>query len=131
MLSFGLLLLSALSNVVRLPPVNNIYIATVNVPVIGKQNIEYERQSELKSEIRMSGIINDVAYINYNLVSNNSNKLYEYELDNNLIRILKKYRCELSNPSYTPFTDIASIEILVRLINFKKIIILKNKEALL
>ena len=131
MLSFGLLLLSALSNVVQLPPINNIYIATVNVPVIGKQNIEYERLSELKSEIRMSGIINDVAYINYNLVTNNSNKLYKYELDNNLIRILKKYRCELSNPSYTPFTDIASIEILVRLINFKKIIILKNKEALL
>ena len=131
MLSLGLLLLSTLTNVVRLPPINNIYCTTVNVPVVGKQNIEYERLSELKSEIRMSGIINDIAYINYNLVSNDSNKLYSYELDNNLIKILKRYRCELSNPTYSPTTDIATINLLIKLINFNKIIILKNKESLM
>ena len=122
--------LLSFSNVVRLPPINNIYSATINVPIIGRQIVEYERLSELKSEIRMTGIINDIAYIDYELINNNSNKLYKYQLDEQLIKILKKYRCELSNPTYSPITDIATINILIKLINFNKIIVLKNKDLI-
>mgnify|MGYP001323334171 CR=1 FL=1 len=123
------ILLSTISNIVLLPPINNIYRATINVPILGKQNVEYERLSQLNSEIRMSGIINDKAYITYDLV-NNSNKLYTYTLDDKFIKILKKYRCELSNAEYCPLTDLSTINVFVKLINFNKIIVLKNKNLL-
>tara|TARA_A100001015_G_scaffold288000_1_gene358389 strand:- start:180 stop:611 length:432 start_codon:yes stop_codon:yes gene_type:complete len=126
--------LLSVTNLVSLPPVNNIYIANIKVPVIGNQYIEYERFTELESEIRMKGIINNVGYIKYkkenknheNCLKPSSKNLYSYELNDNLKNILNKYRCELKNPSYDPNTDIASINILVRLVNFNKLIILKN-----
>ena len=126
--------LLSVTNLVSLPPVNNIYIANINVPIIGNQYIEYERFTELESEIRMKVIINNVGYIKYKKENKNhenclkpySKNLYSYELNDNLKNILNKYRCELKNPSYDPNTDIASINILVRLVNFNKLIILKN-----
>ena len=126
--------LLSITNLVSLPPVNNIYIANINVPIIGSQYIEYERFTELESEIRMKGIINNIGYIKYkketknneNCLKSSSKNLYSYELNDNLKNILNKYRCELKNPSYDPNTDIASINILVRLVNFNKLIILKN-----
>ena len=126
--------LLSVTNLVSLPPVNNIYIANIKVPIIGNQYIEYERFTELESEIRMKGIINNIGYIKYkketknndNCLKSSSKNLYSYELNDNLKNILNKYKCELKNPSYDPNTDIASINILVRLVNFNKLIILKN-----
>ena len=46
-----------------LPPIGNKYYTSVNIPLIGKQNIKYERTKKFISEITLSGKINEHGYI--------------------------------------------------------------------
>ena len=123
MLTIFFLLLSC-TNLVKLPPINNIYSGTIKIPIIGTQYVEYKRIAELESEIRMKGIVNDIGFINYNKVEND---LYSYELNDKLIKILNKYKISLRDPKYNSFNDSASIEIVINIIRFNKIVNLYNK----
>ena len=56
--------INAFNNSFNLPPISKIYISSIYIPFLGKQNIEYERLEELKSIIRLNGFVKENGYIN-------------------------------------------------------------------
>jgi len=107
------ILLLALSY--SLPPLNNVYGGSINFPLAGKQNIEFERVKKNTSQVRLYGLINCNGYVyndeNDEKDDNNENDEYNvintmnYELDNNLINIMSKYRCSIEAPLYDVKND--------------------------
>jgi short-subunit dehydrogenase len=107
------ILLLALSY--SLPPLNNVYCGSINFPLAGKQNIEFERLKKNTSQVRLYGLINCKGYVyndeNDESDDNNENDEYNiintmnYELDNNLINIMSKYRCSIEAPLYDVKND--------------------------
>ena len=107
------ILLLALSY--SLPPLNNVYSGSINFPLAGKQNIEFERLKKNTSQVRLYGLINCKGYVyndeNDENDENDDNNEYNiintmnYELDNNLINIVSKYRCSIEAPSYDVKND--------------------------
>ena len=107
------ILLLALSY--SLPPLNNVYSGSINFPLAGKQNIEFERLKKNTSQVRLYGLINCNGYVyndeNDEKDDNNENDEYNiintmnYELDNNLINIMSKYRCSIEAPLYDVKND--------------------------
>ena len=107
------ILLLALSY--SLPPLNNVYGGSINFPLAGKQNIEFERLKKNTSQVRLYGLINCKGYVyndeNDESDDNNDNDEYNiintmnYELDNNLINIMSKYRCSIEAPLYDVKND--------------------------
>ena len=71
---------------VILPPINNIYYTSINIPLIGKQNVLYERRENLISELKLTGKVNVNGYIYFD-----KKNPYNYDLDDNLKNVLKKY----------------------------------------
>ena len=104
-----------------LPPINNIYKTTLNVPLIGKQNIEYKRVNLLESEVKLDGKLNAVGYIYFDKTN-----IYNYKFDNTLKDIIKKYRCTIYNPYYDKSNDLINFKIKINLIQFQKTLVLKN-----
>lgn len=113
--------INAFNNSFNLPPISKIYKSSIYIPLLGKQNIEYERLEELKSIIRLNGFVNENGYINYIKQDNN---LYSGQLDNTLVNLLNKYKCILDDPFYDETRDIAIIKIKVKLLNFNKKLVL-------
>ena len=103
-----------------LPPINNIYKTTLNVPLIGKQNIEYKRVNLLESEVKLDGKLNAVGYIYFDKTN-----IYNYKIDNTLKDIIKKYRCTIYNPYYDKSNDLINFKIKINLIQFQKTLVLK------
>ena len=107
------ILLLALSY--SLPPLNNVYSGSINFPLAGKQNIEFERLKKNTSQVRLYGLINCKGYVyndeNDENDENDDNNEYNiintmnYELDNNLINIMSKYRCSIEAPLYDVKND--------------------------
>ena len=95
-----------------LPPLNNVYCGSINFPLAGKQNIEFERLKKNTSQVRLYGLINCNGYVyndekdekdendEYNIINT-----MNYELDNNLINIMSKYRCSIEAPLYDVKND--------------------------
>ena len=104
-----------------LPPINNIYIATLNVPLLGKQNIEYERIGLLESKVKLYGKLDVNGYIYFDKTN-----VYNYKLDDNLKNIIKKYRCTIYNPYYDKDKDLINFKIKINIIQFQKTLVLKN-----
>lgn len=104
-----------------LPPINNVYKTTLNVPLLGKQNIEYKRIGLLESEIKLYGKLNSVGYIYFDKTN-----VYNYKLDDNLKDIIKKYRCTIYNPYYDKEKDLINFKIKINIIQFQKTLVLKN-----
>jgi hypothetical protein len=104
-----------------LPPINNIYYTNINIPLIGKQDVTYQRIENLKSVIKLSGKINQNGYIYYDM-----NNPYKYTLDDKLKYIINKYRCSIDNPIYYTNSDIIELKIKINLINYTKKIIFNN-----
>ena len=104
-----------------LPPINNIYKATLNVPLIGKQNIEYKRIGLLESKVKLDGKLNTIGYIYFDKTN-----IYNYNLDDNLKDIIKKYRCTIYNPYYDKKNDLINFKIKINIIKFQKTLVLKN-----
>ena len=76
------------------------------------------------NDLSLKSFIDDYGFINYNKVEND---LYSYELNDKLIKILNKYKISLRDPKYNSFNDSASIEIVINIIRFNKIVNLYNK----
>ena len=121
-MSLSLLLL--INNI--LPPIGNKYYTSVNIPLIGKQNIKYERTKKFISEITLSGKINEHGYIYF---YNNDNNTYKYRLDNTLEHLLKKYKCTLNDPYYDYINDIIILNIQINLIKYSKKLTLINNQC--
>ena len=59
-----------------LPRINNIYKTNVNIPLIGNQNIEYERIKKYESQVRLNGLINTKGIVHID-----KNNIYDYTFD--------------------------------------------------
>lgn len=108
-----------------LPPINNIYKTSLNIPLLGSQNIEYKRIGLLESQVKLDGRLNAIGYINFN-----ENNIYEYSFDETLQKIVKKYKCTIYNPYYDNINDIINFKIKINIIQFQKTLILKNIDSL-
>tara|TARA_B100000902_G_scaffold305073_1_gene293442 strand:- start:8697 stop:9053 length:357 start_codon:yes stop_codon:yes gene_type:complete len=115
------LLLYTLSFINILPPISNVYHTNINIPFIGKQYITYQRTEKFKSEIKLSGKINENGYIYYDI-----SDPYKYTLDDGLKTIINKYRCSIEDPSYDNNNDILKLKIKINFINYTKRLILNK-----
>ena len=104
-----------------LPPINNVYKTTLNVPLLGKQNIQYKRIGLLESEVKLDGKLNAIGYIYFDKTN-----VYNYKFDNTLKDIVKKYRCTIYNTYYDKSNDLINFKIKINLIQFQKTLVLKN-----
>jgi hypothetical protein len=100
-----------------LPPLNNVYKGSISFPLLGKQNIEFKRLKKNTSQVRLYGLINCNGYIyndenvendkndeNNDNISNISLSM-KYELDEYLLNIIRKYRCNIETPYYDVRSD--------------------------
>lgn len=106
---------------INLPPINQVYKTSINLPLIGRQNIEYERTDLYVSQVRLDGIINECGNVYLD-----KNNLYDYTFDEVLKRIVNKYKCSLENPYYDPENDIVVFKLKIKVIKFGKTIVLKK-----
>tara|TARA_B100000575_G_C23131220_1_gene656200 strand:+ start:2042 stop:2437 length:396 start_codon:yes stop_codon:yes gene_type:complete len=104
-----------------LPPINNIYKTSLNIPLFGKQNIEYTRTGLLESKVELTGKLNAIGFIYFDKTN-----IYEYNFDNNLKDIVKKYRCTIYNPYYDNKNDLINLKIKINIIRFQKTLVLNN-----
>ena len=128
------ILLLALSY--SLPPLNNVYSGSISFPLAGKQNIEFERLKKNTSQVRLYGLINCKGYV-YNDENDESDKnindkninvtnTMNYELDNNLINIVNKYRCSIEAPLYDVTNDTILFVLKINMLGLTKSIKLLN-----
>jgi hypothetical protein len=118
-----------------LPPLNNVYSGSISFPLLGKQTIEFERLKKNTSQVRLIGLINCNGYIyndeNYENNENDKNKSniclnMNYQLDNNLLNIIRKYRCTIEAPYYDVSSDMILFILKINVISLTKTIKLLN-----
>lgn len=112
---------NGLKELVLLPPINQVYKTSLNIPFVGSQKVEYERTDLYISQVRLDGIINECGNVYLN-----KNNLYDYTIDEVLKRIVDKYKCSLDNPYYDHENDIVVFKLKIKVIKFSKTIILKK-----
>jgi hypothetical protein len=124
------ILLLALSY--SLPPLNNVYKGSINFPLLGKQNIEFERLNKNTSQVRLYGLINCNGYI-YNDENDDNNEntsniclSMKYELDEYLLNIIRKYRCTIDAPYYDVRSDTILFILKINMLGLTKSIKLLN-----
>lgn len=112
-----------------LPSLNNVYSGSLNIPLLGKQNIEFERLKLNTSQVRLYGLINCDGLI-YNDKNSNINTkngtIMSYDLDNNLKNIMTKYRCSIDAPTYDVCNDSILFVLKINMIGLTKTIKLLN-----
>jgi hypothetical protein len=133
------ILLLALSY--SLPPLNNVYSGSISFPLLGKQIIEFERLKKNTSQVRLIGLINcngfvynDENYDNYENNENNENNenvsnkclRMNYELDEYLLNIIRKYRCSIEAPYYDVRSDTILFVLKINMLGVTKSIKLLN-----
>ena len=109
-----------------LPPLNNVYSATLFFSLLGKQNIEFERLKLNTSQVRLNGLINCDGFIYNENKYENENKYMNYELDNNLKNIMYKYRCSIEAPLYDDVNDQILFVLKINMLGITKHINLLN-----
>jgi hypothetical protein len=115
-----------------LPPLNNVYKGSIIFPLLGKQNIEFERLKKNTSQVRLYGLINCNGYI-YNDDNNENDKnisniclSMKYELDEYLLNIIRKYRCIIEAPYYDVKNDTILFILKINVLGLTKTIKLLN-----
>lgn len=115
-----------------LPSLNKVYSVALVFPLLGNQNIEFERVKKNTSQVRLSGLINCKGYI-YNDVKDEKdekdekeNRCMNYELDNSLKTIMNKYRCSIEAPYYDANNDTILFVLKINMLGLTKSIKLLN-----
>ena len=109
-----------------LPSLNNVYSGSLNIPLLGKQNIEFERLKLNTSQVRLYGLINCDGLI-YNDENINKDEInMSYDLDNNLKNIMTKYRCSIDAPTYDACNDTILFVLKIKMLGLTKRISLLN-----
>lgn len=106
-----------------LPSLNKVYSVALVFPLLGKQNIEFERLKKNTSQVRLSGLINCKGYI-YN--DEKENRCMNYELDNSIKNIMNKYRCSIEAPYYDTTNDTILFVLKINMLGLTKSIKLLN-----
>jgi hypothetical protein len=108
-----------------LPSINKVYSVALVFPLLGNQNIEFERLNKNTSQVRLNGLINCKGYI-YNDITDLQDANYEkktymnYELDNTLKNIMTKYRCSIEAPYYDVNNDIILFVLKINMLGLTK-----------
>ena len=118
------ILLLALSY--SLPPLNNVYSGSISFPLAGKQNIEFERLQKNTSQVRLYGLINCNGYVYNDENDENESISMNYELDDYLINIIRKYRCSIEAPYYDVKNDTILFVLKINMLGLTKSIKLLN-----
>ena len=114
-----------LASAYALPSINKVYSVVLVFPLLGNQNIEFERLKKNTSQVRLSGLINCKGYI-YNDITDLKDSNYEkktcmnYELDNTLKNIMTKYRCSIEAPYYDVNNDIILFVLKINMLGLTK-----------
>jgi uncharacterized protein YsxB (DUF464 family) len=114
-----------LASAYALPSINKVYSVALVFPLLGNQNIEFERLKKNTSQVRLSGLINCKGYI-YNDIADLQDTNYEkktymnYELDNSLKNIMNKYRCSIEAPYYDANNDIILFVLKINMLGLTK-----------
>ena len=112
-----------------LPSLNNVYRGSLNIPLVGKQNIEFERLKLNTSQVRLYGLINcdGLIYNDENINTNtNDGTIINYELDTRLKNIMTKYRCSIDAPTYDVTNDSILFVLKINMLGITKRITLIN-----
>jgi len=109
-----------------LPALHNVYSGYLVIPLIGKQNIEFERLKENTSRVRLYGLINCDGLV-YNTNANTKDETpMNYELDPYLKNIMTKYRCTIDAPYYDVNNDTILFVLRINMLGITKSIKLHN-----
>lgn len=113
-----------------LPALHKVYRGSLIIPLIGKQNIEFERLKENTSRVRLYGLINRNGLV-YNTNTNTNTKddddtTMNYELDHCLKTIMTKYRCTIDAPYYDVNNDTILFVLKINMLGLTKSIKLHN-----
>jgi hypothetical protein len=113
-----------------LPALHKVYSGSLVIPLIGNQNIEFERLKENTSRVRLYGLINcnGLVYNDKNEDDKNENDHIAmcYELDPYLKNIMTKYRCTIDAPYYDVNNDSILFVLKINMIGLTKSIKLRN-----
>ncbi len=113
-----------------LPSLNNVYRGSLLIPLIGKQNIEFERLKQNTSRVSLYGLINCDGLVyndeNYDSVKNKDETAMSYELDTYLKNIVTKYRCTIEAPYYDKTSDTILFVLKINMLGLTKSIKLLN-----
>lgn len=109
-----------------LPSLNNVYYGSLNIPLLGKQNIEFERLKKNTSQVRLYGLINCDGLIYNDENDENDETIMSYDLDNNLKNIMTKYRCTIDAPTYDVCNDTILFVLKINMLGLTKSIKLLN-----
>jgi hypothetical protein len=112
----------ALTSAYALPSINKVYSVVLVFPLLGNQNIEFERLKKNTSQVRLSGLINCKGYIYNDAKDANYEKktCMNYELDNTLKNIMNKYRCSIEAPYYDANNDIILFVLKINMLGLTK-----------
>lgn len=112
-----------------LPSLNNVYSGSLNIPLFGKQNIEFERLKHNTSRVRLYGLINCDGLVyndeNYELITKDEATM-SYELDAYLKNIMRKYKCSIEAPYYDKISDTVLFVLKINILGLTKSIKLLN-----
>lgn len=108
-----------------LPALHKVYSGYLIIPLIGKQNIEFERLKENTSRVRLYGLINCNGLV-YNTNTKDDDTPMTYELDPYLKTIMTKYRCTIDAPYYDVNNDTILFVLKINMIGLTKSIKLRN-----
>jgi hypothetical protein len=111
-----------------LPALHKVYSGCLVIPLIGKQNIEFERLKENTSRVRLYGLINcnGLVYNDKNENDENDHIAMTYELDHYLKNIMTKYRCTIDAPYYDVNNDSILFVLKINMLGLTKSIKLHN-----
>jgi hypothetical protein len=117
-----------------LPSLNNVYSGSLNIPLFGKQNIEFERLKHNTSRVRLYGLINCDGLVyndeNYELITKDETTMsMSYELDQYLKNIMTKYRCSIKAPYYDTISDTILFVLKINMLGLTKSIRLLNTNS--
>lgn len=118
-----------LSNKLNIPFPGSIYEKKIIVPLIGHQIIETEVITENRAYVRLDGLIkNDgsIKYIAKNINNAQTERSYIIKPSNNLRKIIKKYKIEITSLNYDYEKDCIMFNLYVKLFNYKTNIIMNR-----
>ena len=116
------LLFFSFVNSLILPSYGSIYSKTLQFPLLGKQNIQTEFSSDNIININLSGIVKANGSAKY-IIQNTD---IDIELSDNLNKLVKKKKTDFKLLKYDSNEDAVYIELHIKPIFFKKVVILER-----
>jgi hypothetical protein len=101
------------------PPIGAKYSSDLSFSILGSQHVQLKILSFNRAQLTLHGIINSDDEVRFKYLSKG---LLDFELTDNLQRILKRFLVKVSDARYEP--DFAEIRIFVKPLRFRKTVVL-------